>query len=214
MLCSAPTGKSGSKWLDRLRSSKGIPTNDGLDLDSFLLAAAHSPHSLQARPTNPARTRSRSPEAHHDPPSMSTVLAELFNMGATLTQPQPSKKKCPRKQTNPKFFLASSSTTNNTAVPATNSLRADVAEEEEEEEEEEPLDRGDEEEENEKEGNELKGFTRSEVTMIDTSFPGWKVDKLVFRKNNVWKVRERKQKSKFFAKKKKSTGVNGIGTSK
>ncbi|XP_057737266.1 uncharacterized protein LOC130954533 [Arachis stenosperma] len=219
MLCSAPTAKSGSTWLDRLRSSKGIPTGDGLDLDSFLLTAAHhSPRSLQARSdTIPARARPT--EAHHEPPSMTAVLAELFNMGATLTRTLPSKK-CPRKQTHPKFFLANSSPTTTaaattttaaaTAIRATNSLRANVTAEEVAVIEEEALDRGDDED------NELmKGFTKSEVTMIDTSFPGWKVDKLVFRKNNIWKVRERKHKSKFFTKKKKKTSdVNGIGSSK
>ncbi|XP_061364064.1 uncharacterized protein LOC133307552 [Gastrolobium bilobum] len=211
MLCSARTGKSGSNWLDRLRSNKGIPTGDDLDLDSFLLTT-HS-HSPQPRPNNPTRTR---PSEIHDPP-MSTLLAELFNMGnATLTQ---TSKKCPRKQTNPKFFLASSSTdTRNVtagggAVPSTLSDAAEA----EREEEETAVDRGEEEEENDNDGNELKGFTRSEVTVIDTSCTGWKVDKFVFKKNNVWKVRERKPKTKYFAKKKKSNGtldINGIETSK
>lgn len=58
-------------------------------------------------------------------------------------------------------------------------------------------------EEKESGGNDLKGFSKSEVTLIDTSCPEWKVDKLVFRKNNVWKVRERKGKSKVFGKKKR-----------
>jgi drug/metabolite transporter (DMT)-like permease len=44
------------------------------------------------------------------------------------------------------------------------------------------------------------------------------VDKFVFRKNNVWKVRERKQKNKFFAKKKSKLThefhIHGIGSSK
>lgn len=64
----------------------------------------------------------------------------------------------------------------------------------------------------------LEGFTKSEVTVIDTSCPVWKVDKFVFRKNSVWKIRERKQKNKFVAKKKsKSThelDIHGIGSSK
>ncbi|KHN19561.1 hypothetical protein glysoja_027818 [Glycine soja] len=71
------------------------------------------------------------------------------------------------------------------------------------------------------EGNELKGFTKSEVTVIDTSSPGWKVDKFVFRKNNVWKVREKKTKNKFLAKRKSNSTlaprdvrVNAIENSK
>ncbi|KAK7317078.1 hypothetical protein RJT34_01007 [Clitoria ternatea] len=187
MLCSVQTAKSGSNWLDRLRSNKGIPTGDDLDLDSFLLTA-HS-HSPRARPNNPPRAR---PSEAHDRP-MSTVLAELFNMGATLTK---TSKKCPRKQTNPKIFIPSSS-----SAAAAPSREAAVPEEEEA-----VADRG------EEEGNELKGFTKSEVTVIDTSCPGWKVDKLVFRKNNVWKVRERKPKSK--RKSNSTLDVNEVETSK
>ncbi|XP_027338751.1 uncharacterized protein LOC113852631 [Abrus precatorius] len=210
MLCSPQTAKSGSNWLDRLRSNKGIPTGDDLDLDSFLLTA-HS-HSPQARPNIPPQARQ---SETRDPP-MSSVLAELFNMGATLTK---TSKKCPRKQTNPKIFVASfAANTRSAAAPAA----APSADAVVPEEDEVGADRGDEDEiENEKEGNELKGFTKSEVTVIDTSLPGWKVDKFVFRKNNVWKVRERKLKTKFFAKKKSNStfvprelDVNGFETSK
>ncbi|KAK7350943.1 hypothetical protein VNO77_10014 [Canavalia gladiata] len=210
MLCSAQTARSGSNWLDRLRSNKGIPTGDDLDLDSFLLTV-HS-HSPQARPNNPPPAR---PSENIDQP-MSTVLAELFNMGATLTK---TSKKCPRKQTNPKIFLASSVINSlHDSAAATPSVDAAIPVEEEA-----AADRGDEEEvDNDKEWNEFKGFTKSEVTVIDTSCPGWKVDRLVFRRNNVWKVRERKPKSKFFAKKKSNSStlvphdldINGIGTSK
>ncbi|RDX94315.1 hypothetical protein CR513_23311, partial [Mucuna pruriens] len=183
MLCSAQTGKSGSNWLDRLRSNKGIPTGDDPDLDSFLLTA-HS-QSPQARPTIPPRNPPS--EARDQPKPMSTILAELF-MGATFTK---TYKKCPRKQTNPKIFLPSSAARNvASAAPSSDAAVPEA-------EEETAADRGDEDE-----GNELKGFTKSEVTVIDTSCPGWKVDKFVFRKNSVWKVRERKPKNKFLAKRK------------
>ncbi|KAM7274554.1 hypothetical protein ACFE04_016420 [Oxalis oulophora] len=43
-----------------------------------------------------------------------------------------------------------------------------------------------------KEKEELFEFSRSEVTVIDTSFDVWKFDKLFFRKKNVWKVRDKK----------------------
>lgn len=128
-------------------------------------------------------------------------------MGGSLSRSSKlSGKKCPRKQTNPKFFVASS--LSNSGVddcarkddnaPATNSFNDDAAELKEE-----SMDCCDVEEvEKESGGNDLRGFSKSEVTVIDTSCAGWKVEKLVFRKNNVWKVRERKGKSKFFAKKK------------
>uniref|UniRef100_A0A2P2QEF7 Uncharacterized protein MANES_01G043100 n=1 Tax=Rhizophora mucronata TaxID=61149 RepID=A0A2P2QEF7_RHIMU len=35
-------------------------------------------------------------------------------------------------------------------------------------------------------------YSKSEVTVIDTSCEVWKFDKLVFRKKNVWKVRDKK----------------------
>ena len=114
MICSAPASKSGSNWLDRLRSNKGIPTGDNLDLDAFLTNASDSVHSnsdpTQLTPKG-AWNRTRSSEisaADRDPP-MSSVLAELFNMGGSLSQSSKLYgKKCPRKQTNPKFFVASS----------------------------------------------------------------------------------------------------------
>ncbi|XP_004502757.1 uncharacterized protein [Cicer arietinum] len=198
MICST---KSGSNWLDRLRFNKGIPTDDDLDLDSFLLriaAHSHSPHTRPIHPTNnPVR---KCPTVTHDPP-LSALLAELFNPGTNLTL---ISKKCPRKQTNPKIFLASSATTSSHAPAGGDADAAVVVE-----------DRG---EEGDEGDEDLKGFTRSEVTVIDTSCPAWKVDKFLFRKNSVWKIRERKPKNKFFAKKKSKTSheidIHGIGTTK
>ncbi|CAA7023306.1 unnamed protein product [Microthlaspi erraticum] len=59
----------------------------------------------------------------------------------------------------------------------------------------------DEEEEGEKD---LVGFSRSEVTVIDTSFDNWKSEKLVFRRRNIWKVRDKKGKSRIASSKKKT----------
>ncbi|XP_028790781.1 uncharacterized protein LOC114746691 [Neltuma alba] len=207
MLCSAPAQKSGLNWLDRLRHNKGIPTGDDVDLDSFLANHPNptSSDSFQSisEPTHSSKNRTRGSEisAADVRPPLSSVLAELFNMGGRLS----SGKKCPRKQTNPKFFFASS--LRNTGivdcarkddnVPAPNSFNNDTAKRQEE-----GLDCCDVEEEKENDGNELRGFSKSEVTMIDTSCPGWKAEKFVFRKGNVWKVRERKGKSKSFSKKK------------
>ncbi|CAN6709283.1 unnamed protein product [Malus baccata var. baccata] len=55
---------------------------------------------------------------------------------------------------------------------------------------------GEEEEEEEEDKGEMKGYSRSEVTVIDTSCGVWKTDKLVFRRKNVWKVREKKVKGR------------------
>ncbi|XP_057454794.1 uncharacterized protein LOC130746235 isoform X2 [Lotus japonicus] len=203
MICSIRTGKSGSEWLDRLRSSKGIPTGDDIDLDSFL-RTAHS-HSPQPRPRNPPRHRPH-PSETRDPP-LSAILAQLFNTGTALTL---TSKKCPRKQTNPKIFLAHSSSTSTAAADSPVAAPSgDVAVEEEQPAAVNRGGGGEEENGDDDGGDELKGFTRSEVTVIDTSCPRWKVDKLVFRKKNVWKVRERKPKNKSSVKKKRK-GVHEV----
>ncbi|KAI4338043.1 hypothetical protein L6164_016397 [Bauhinia variegata] len=228
MLCSAPAGKSGSNWLDRLRSIKGIPTGDDLDLDFFLSNSdsAHSNSDATQLTQKRARNRSRSSEissADGDRP-MSSVLAELFNMGGSLCQSSKlSGKKCPRKQTNPKFFVASSFSNSGIKEKGSDGARKDdnvpaamnSFNNESVEMKEESFDCGDimeDEKEKEQNGNELLGFSKSEVTVIDTSCPVWKVDKLVFRKNNVWKVREKKGKSKAFVRKKRK-GTFGLDKS-
>ncbi|XP_056160281.1 uncharacterized protein LOC115686120 isoform X2 [Syzygium oleosum] len=56
---------------------------------------------------------------------------------------------------------------------------------------------GEEEEEEEKESGDNKdlvGYSRSEVTVIDTSCESWKFEKVLYRRKNVWKVRDRKGK--------------------
>lgn len=49
----------------------------------------------------------------------------------------------------------------------------------------------------------LSGFSRTEVTVIDTSFASWKFDKMLFRKKNVWKARDKKGQFMSSGKKKK-----------
>ena len=123
-----------------------------------------------------------------------------------------SRKKFPRKQTNPKFLTSTTTTTtnnnnNNTSpqyvtTPATasfdsnNSLKEvkenNVEEEEEEEEEKKMKLKNN----KKKEKRELVGYSRSEVTVIDTSFVVWKSEKVVYRRKNVWKVRNFGRKRK------------------
>ncbi|KAG1365690.1 hypothetical protein COCNU_12G006900 [Cocos nucifera] len=40
--------------------------------------------------------------------------------------------------------------------------------------------------------SDLSTYSKTEVTVIDTSSPGWKSEKLIFRKGMVWKVRDKK----------------------
>jgi len=123
-----------------------------------------------------------------------------------------SRKKFPRKQTNPKFLTSTTTTTtnnnnnNNTSpqyvtTPATasfdsnNSLK-EVKENNVEEEEEEEGKKMKLKNNKKKEKRELVGYSRSEVTVIDTSFGVWKSEKVVYRRKNVWKVRNFGRKRK------------------
>lgn len=54
----------------------------------------------------------------------------------------------------------------------------------------------------------LKAFSRSEVTVIDTSCASWKFDRMLFRRKNVWKVREKKRKGASAGMKKKRKAMS------
>ncbi|VVB17322.1 unnamed protein product [Arabis nemorensis] len=140
---------------------------------------------------------------------MSDVLSELFNFGGCSSSRSSTipGKKFPRKQSNPRhcsvespldvplqnqkrdssflpcvreFATSSRNSYNKKPAPETRERRRSVAEEDGVDEEEE------------KGEKDLVGFSRSEVTVIDTSFKIWKSDKLVFRRKNVWKVTDKK----------------------
>ncbi|OMO97789.1 hypothetical protein COLO4_14368 [Corchorus olitorius] len=136
MLCSIPTGKSGSNWLDRLRSSKGFPTGDNLDLDHFLTNSNPSDSPL----TNASNSPNSNAESTH-------------SNDKQLQNPEP---------------------------PPPEVISGEPA--------------GD---------KEWFGFSRSEVTVIDTSCQVWKADKLIFRRKNIWKVKDKKGKSRTFGRKKR-----------
>ncbi|KAG6487467.1 hypothetical protein ZIOFF_056053 [Zingiber officinale] len=40
--------------------------------------------------------------------------------------------------------------------------------------------------------SDLSACSRTDVTVIDTSHPGWKSEKVIFRNGNMWKVRDKK----------------------
>ncbi|CAL0319570.1 unnamed protein product [Lupinus luteus] len=181
-------------WLDRLRSRKGFPTSQHLDLGSFLLTNTNT-ISLHTRPdnTNPTRTRTH---------THGSILAQLFN-GASFIRTHPYKK-CPRKQPHPTKVhpTSSPSPASSTTTAATDpgifpsNITVAVPEEEREQEEAEAVGFDDDDE-----YNDLKGFSKSEVTVIDTSSSAWKAVKFVYRKQNIWKLRDRKRKSRLLAKK-------------
>ncbi|CAK9141581.1 unnamed protein product [Ilex paraguariensis] len=253
MLCSISTGKSGSKWLDRLRSSKGFPAGDDLDLEQFL--SHHNPNIANSSDTKAACSNTN----HIDPKSnsnsstqsdkkpildsnqdpevsqqndgkvlfnvLNNVLAELFNMGDSDNFPIINRKKSCRKQPNPRIFVVSTSTNIDD-----NTCKHDVGREEKiyptlptngdngrvaikemsdllkatAQEEEEYVNVGEEEE---KCHADLSEFSRTEVTVIDTSCPSWKFEKLLFRRKNVWKVRDKKSKVMKVGKKKRKASA-------
>lgn len=51
-----------------------------------------------------------------------------------------------------------------------------------------------EEEEKEKGYLDLSAYSQTEVTVIDTSVPSWKFEKMLYRRKNVWKVGDKKGK--------------------
>ncbi|CAH9070748.1 unnamed protein product [Cuscuta epithymum] len=124
MLCSTSKQNSGgSKWLDRLQSSKGFPPYDFVNLEHFLLH--HTSTSLNSPPINPALLRSEDISSEFcsngagsekEPVleasvndggtklvnAFSHVLSELFNMGESSNYA--AHKKESRKQSNPRIF--------------------------------------------------------------------------------------------------------------
>lgn len=189
---------SGSNWLTRLRSSKGFPADQNLDLEQFL--ALHNPNQLPDPITNdpspnpnpippenpgPNWTQLQAPPngALDSSVTMSNILSELFVMGNLQNVP---KKKGIRKQPNPKNCVVSIPPI---ATPPANPTNLAL-----DDEEEEPW------------RSDLSTFSRTEVTVIDTSVENWKFEKLLFRRKNVWKVRDKKCKSVINVDRKKRKG--------
>ncbi|GFP93701.1 hypothetical protein PHJA_001514500 [Phtheirospermum japonicum] len=185
MFCSVSTGKSGSSWLDRLRTSKGFDDDDGpTDLDKFLQNPnTPSPETADPKP-KPDPIRDEDNQLFN---IMSNVLNELFNFG---DNPSNSTKftKSARKQKNPRICAIPSNGGNaTTLLRSCDEVRVKES------------DRC----ENEGRDVNLVGFSRTEVTVIDTSYESWKFEKFLYRKKNVWKVRDKKVKSESVGRKKK-----------
>lgn len=206
MLWSISNGKSGTTWLDRLRTAKGFPENGVTDLDQFLqnpnspTPETPDPQTNSVGIPDPAQTGN---EQLFD--MMTDVLHDLFNFGDKCSNPNKIKKSA-RKQANPRICaLSGNGSHESNAAPGKagnvtllRSTDSNCGAEGMKE-----LDKL----ENEGDGN-LTGFSRTEVTVIDTSYESWKFDKLLYRKKNVWKVRDKKGKSEIaVSKKKRKTSV-------
>ncbi|KAG7990730.1 hypothetical protein I3843_02G039000 [Carya illinoinensis] len=241
MLCSVPSpGKSGTNWLDRLRTNKGFLTSsdeDNLDnnlgLDHFLHDENPSESTRSNSGCTPSGHERVANRAGHEGGHqrqeklcsiMSNVLSELFFMDgdAHIKSSKLSGNKLPRKQAIPKSLTTSAISnmhlqhqkqqevkspacaSKDDNGPRTASLNSDINSKEtkegnvgEEEEERVEEDKGE---------RELVGYSRSEVTVIDTSFGVWKSDKVVYRRKNMWKVREKRGKVRSFGRKKRKLG--------
>ncbi|KAJ6844342.1 adhesin FhaB [Iris pallida] len=193
---SKPSSSSSSNWLDRLRSSKGFPLSPDLDLDHFLLSSNPNPN-----PTKPPKHG----DHHLAATFMSDVLSDLFVIN---NRPPKPPQKTSRKQPNPRNHVvpppptgavSPSSADNSVAEAGRNRAAAAGATVKLKKKKKKRESHGSAE-------SDLSGFSRTEVTVIDTSSgsPGWKSEKVVFRKGLVWKVREKKVRS--FVRKKRKVG--------
>ncbi|KAK6129374.1 hypothetical protein DH2020_036890 [Rehmannia glutinosa] len=203
MLCPVSTGKSGSSWLDRLRTAKGF-TEDGVtDLEEFIQNPnSPSPEMMDSKPNSVSVCDPSRNEDTQLLNIMSDVLNELFNFGDKCSDSTKFKKSA-RKQKNPRIcaFSNNGSRENENAAPEKATLLRSCEKE---------LDKW----ENEREGvgrdGNLVGFSRTEVTVIDTSYELWKFEKFLYRKKNVWKVRDKKVKSETVGSKKKRKVSGGM----
>lgn len=173
MLCS----NSNSNWLDRLRSSKGFPISTDLDnLDQFLTSNPN-PNPVEEPPLKPHHERRDHRSLFH---IMTNVLSDLFVMG-NPSNPNPIKSS--RKQRNPRSHngaSSQSSANNSVAEGKKRKLKARKK-------------MGGSDEGSKSKDPDLLGFSRTEVTVIDTSLlPDWKAARVVYRKGIVWKVKEKK----------------------
>ncbi|XP_057478552.1 uncharacterized protein LOC130765951 [Actinidia eriantha] len=229
MLCSISTGKSGSKWLDRLRSSKGFPAGNDLDLEQFLNhqnpnVSNSSDAKLSDANIGP-KSNSISAQPCERPENdekewlgiMSNVLSELFYTGDSDCFPRINGKKSSRKQANPRICILSTfsnvETENGASAIVPSSGDNSCAEIKQASDpirlmKEENVNVDVDVEEDEKSYADLSAFSRTDVTVIDSSCPVWKCEKLLFRRKNVWRVREKKTKStKIGTKKRKANSL-------
>ncbi|KAF9601909.1 hypothetical protein IFM89_023973 [Coptis chinensis] len=174
------TQKPASNWLDRLRSSKGFPLTNDQNLETFLNQKNPNQNSTpsSSQKTKPVSDISESPKQWFS--TMSNVLAELFIMeeddSINDSQIVKVRKSC-RKQANPKVCVISRRNEVKVKEKTPSSSNSVT------------IVKGN-------EGGESKldllGYSRLDLVVIDTSIDVWKTEKLVLRKGDVWKVREKK----------------------
>ncbi|KAL6527015.1 hypothetical protein OROGR_016105 [Orobanche gracilis] len=197
MVCSVSTGKSSSSWLDRLRTAKGFADDCPTDLENFLQNPPKPLNPEMLDPT-PIPASICGPTRNEDKQLfniMSNVLNELFNFGDNRSNSTKLTKSA-RKQKYPRICAPSVNgipERENAASDMVTLLRSCDSERVK------GLDKC----ENEGRDVNLVGFSRTEVTIIDTSYKSWKFEKFLYRKKNLWKVRDKKVKRESVVSKKK-----------
>ncbi|GER30126.1 dihydroxy-acid dehydratase [Striga asiatica] len=172
MFRSVSTGKSSLNWLERLRTAKGFNDDGPAELENFL----QNPNSVDPKP-NSDPTQNEDTQLFN---IMSNVLNELFIFGDNRSNSTQFKKSA-RKQKNPRICDVGREKENAATEKVTLQRSRDGE--------------GVKELDNYENGGrdvDLVGFSRTEVTVIDTSYESWKFDKFLYRKRNVWKVRDKK----------------------
>lgn len=133
---------------------------------------------------------------------INNVLSELFQMGEFQDLSKIKRKKSCRKQQCPRICVLSTNSdaqevpvqkdkdsSPSPVLPLTLTNRRKVKELNQELKVTERV-----EEEEEKGYLDLSAYSQTEVTVIDTSVPSWKFEKMLYRRKNVWKVGDKKGK--------------------
>ncbi|KAK9063124.1 hypothetical protein SSX86_016994 [Deinandra increscens subsp. villosa] len=210
MFTSLPTTAKSSKWLQRLRSSRGFPESDHIDLEHFLSTSRE-----KTDPTDPVLTsKIPLPEDNHrvaeesddsgavqERDLINNVLSELFCMGDFEDRSRIKRKKSCRKQQCPRICVVSTDLdvqnvappridrfSSPSPLPLTLSSRRKVTKVKEVSQVTERVG------EEEKAHWDVSAYSQTEVTVIDTSVPCWKFEKVLYRSKNVWKVGDKKGK--------------------
>uniref|UniRef100_A0A7N0TGD9 Uncharacterized protein n=1 Tax=Kalanchoe fedtschenkoi TaxID=63787 RepID=A0A7N0TGD9_KALFE len=180
-----------SNWLDRLRQVKGFPSDDeGRGLDHFLALQQqqqqlngddHLIRRIRRRAATPATAAS--PSEADVSNRMASMLSDLFSdrgSNRILNSKAPRKQSCPKICVVPNENNNNNNSINGVLVEGRKgkAVRRDRLEREKARKK--------------PEDSNLAGFSRTEVTIIDSSCPLWKFDKYLFRKKNVWKARDRR----------------------
>ncbi|KAK9145966.1 hypothetical protein Sjap_005869 [Stephania japonica] len=224
MICSTSTTKSTKNWLDRLCSLKGFsPLNDDADLEDFLIRNPKSDPYLTPQNTDQNQVTDR-PKQHDLDENrtkrddwfdvISSSLAELFVMGESKRFSCHETRSSRKKRQNPRLCAIPASATasvddfslndakqvgeggddrvatlspssaDNSVVGAKTKKRngggdrdmftAAVME------------------------AEADRYSRVDVTVIDTSAPVWRSERMIFRKESMWKVKDNNSKYMYF----------------